>query len=112
MSRAFILMLDSFGIGATQDAEKYHDSGADTLRHIAEYYLKKNKSDVHQGSLHIPNLIRLGINHAAKISQGAFITGFSTESPHGLYGCAEELSHGKDTQSGHWELAGVPVLRS
>ena len=105
MPRAFIIMLDSFGVGATPDANQYGDAGADTLRHIAQYCAKHNKP------LHIPNLIRLGINGAAAISQGAPIKELENHSPiQGLYGCAKEMSLGKDTQSGHWEMAGLPVL--
>lgn len=113
MARAFIIMLDSFGLGATDDAKQYGDSGADTLRHIAEYCAngKANKADVREGKLHIPNLTRLGINAAAKISQGSYIPSLETGMPiSGAYGCAKEVSLGKDTQSGHWEMAGVPVL--
>lgn len=113
MARAFIIMLDSFGLGATADAEKYGDAGADTLRHIADLCAagKADKADVRSGRLIIPNLLRLGINGAAQISQGTPIASLPTvESIEGAYGCAAELSLGKDTQSGHWEMAGVPVL--
>lgn len=113
MPRAFIIMLDSFGLGATADSEKYGDAGADTLRHIAEYCQqgKADKADVRSGPLHIPNLTRLGINGAATISQGQPVAGLDTNVPiQAAYGCAKELSLGKDTQSGHWEMAGVPVL--
>jgi len=112
MSRVFILMLDSFGVGATRDAKKYGDTGADTFRHIAEYALagKCDKAGVRSGALQIPNLLRLGINGAATTSQGKPVAGFPETPIIGLYGCAEEISHGKDTQSGHWEMAGVPVL--
>lgn len=101
MARAFIIMLDSFGIGATTDADQYGDAGADTLRHIATNYPIK-----------IPHLTRLGINKAAEISQGYLIPSLpnlADEEIQGMYGCAAEISLGKDTQSGHWELAGVPV---
>lgn len=113
MTRAFIILLDSFGIGATDDAVKYGDAGADTLRHIAEYCAagKADKDNVRKGPLNIPNLIRLGINQAAKISSGNFIPGFpENEKVQGAYGCAIEKSFGKDTPSGHWEIAGVPAL--
>mgnify|MGYP000193280686 CR=1 FL=1 len=113
MARAFIIMLDSFGVGALPDAAKYGDAGADTLRHIAQYCLdgKADKAGVRQGPLHVPNLIRLGLNGVATISQGAPIPGFATDVKiEGAYGCAAELSLGKDTQSGHWEMAGVPVM--
>jgi phosphopentomutase len=113
MARAFIIMLDSFGLGATADAAKYGDVGADTLRHIAEYCVqaKANKVGVRSGPLHLPNLTRLGLNGAAIASQGKPVPGLATDIViEGAYGCAAELSHGKDTQSGHWEMAGVPVL--
>lgn len=113
MSRAFIILLDSFGIGATADAAKYGDEGADTLRHIAEACAagKADKTGIRQGSLHLPNLTRLGLNGAATISSGKPVPGLATDIPiQAAYGCAAEVSHGKDTPSGHWELAGVPVM--
>jgi phosphopentomutase len=112
MSRAFIILLDSFGIGATEDAIDYGDVGADTLRHIAEYCVegKANKDNVRQGALNLPNLTRLGLNGAATISQGSPVPGLATDiTIEGAYGCAIERSKGKDTPSGHWEIAGVPV---
>lgn len=113
MARAFVIMLDSFGLGATSDAHLYGDAGADTLRHIAEYCAKgkADQTGVRSGPLKIPNLVRLGIHGAAILSQGKPISGLLQDIPiEGAYGCAAELSHGKDTQSGHWEMAGVPVL--
>lgn len=114
MPRAFIIMLDSFGLGSTPDAEKYGDNGANTLRHIAEY-CQQGKADQlgkRSGALKLPNLTRLGLNAAAMIAdQGPSLPGFDTNIPvKAAYGCAKELSLGKDTQSGHWEMAGVPVL--
>lgn len=113
MPRAFIIMLDSFGVGAMPDAAKYGDEGADTLRHIADACAqgKGDKAGLRSGPLQIPNLMRLGIGGSAEISQGKPITTLDKNIPiHALYGCASELSHGKDTQSGHWEMAGVPVF--
>lgn len=113
MPRAFIIMLDSFGLGEMPDAEKYGDKGADTLRHIAEYCLqgKGDKAGVRSGPLRLPNLTRIGLNGAATISQGKPVPGFDQSVPiQAMYGCAAEVSHGKDTQSGHWEMAGVPVF--
>lgn len=113
MPRAFIIMLDSFGLGAAGDAANYGDEGADTLRHIAEACLagKGDKEGVRQGPLYLPNLTRLGLNGAAKISTGKDVPGLDTNVEiQAAYGCAAEKSHGKDTQSGHWEMAGVPVL--
>ncbi|HTM63946.1 MAG TPA: phosphopentomutase [Gammaproteobacteria bacterium] len=113
MARAFILMLDSFGLGAASDAAKYGDEGADTLRHIAEACAagKADKEGVRKGSLKLPNLTRLGINGAAIASSGKSIPGLDEHAKiEAAYGCAAEVSLGKDTQSGHWEMAGVPVL--
>lgn len=106
MSRAIILVLDSFGIGATADADKFGDVGANTLGSIARHRL-----DTTGKALHVPNLARLGLLHAARDSAGTFPAGTETDvNIVGAYGYAEELSSGKDTPSGHWEIAGVPVL--
>ncbi|EKD55127.1 MAG: hypothetical protein ACD_60C00025G0024 [uncultured bacterium] len=113
MPRAFIILMDSFGIGATKDADQYGDAGADTLRHIAEWCAvgKADQKGVRSGPLHIPNLVRLGLNAAAIISSGKPVPGLATDTPiEGAYGCAAEKSFGKDTPSGHWEIAGVPAL--
>lgn len=113
MSRAFIILMDSFGIGATEDAMKYGDADADTLRHIAEWCAegKADKVGVRKGPLNIPNLTRLGLNGAAIISGGKPVPGLATDSKiEAAYGCAAEKSFGKDTPSGHWEIAGVPAL--
>jgi len=115
MPRAFIIMLDSFGVGATADANKYNDVGADTLRHIAESCAQGNadKVGVRQGVLHLPNLMRLGLNGAAMLSHPSAtpVPSLDKNIPiQAAYGCAKEISLGKDTQSGHWEMAGVPVL--
>lgn len=113
MSRAFIILLDSFGIGASADAVDYGDVGADTLRHIAEYCAagKADKEGVRSGALVLPHLTRLGLNGAAIISKGLPIPGLATQTTiQAAYGCAIECSKGKDTPSGHWEIAGVPVM--
>jgi phosphopentomutase len=105
MTRAVILMLDSFGIGATADAGRFGDVGANTLGSIAKYRAAEGRP------LDVPNLARLGLLHAAKESAGEFPAGTETDVEIiGAYGYAEELSSGKDTPSGHWEMAGVPVL--
>ena len=113
MRRAFILLFDSFGIGATQDAVKYGDAGADTFGQIARACAegKADKPGVRQGPLHIPNLLRLGLGMASLASTGNPIPNLDRNLPlTGAYGYASELSLGKDTPSGHWEIAGVPVL--
>jgi len=105
MGRAIILVLDSFGIGATDDAARFGDVGANTLGSIAKHRLS------HHTALRLPNLARLGLFHAARDSAGDFPAGCDGETPVvGAYGYAQELSSGKDTPSGHWEIAGVPVL--
>jgi phosphopentomutase len=106
MARAIILVLDSFGIGATADADKFGDVGADTLGNIA-----RERAASEAGPLRLPNLAKLGLFHASKESTGSFPAGFVDDVEIvGAYGHAAELSSGKDTPSGHWEIAGVPVL--
>jgi len=105
MTRAFILLLDSLGIGALPDAEKFGDVGANTLRHIAEF-CHANKQP-----LHLPNLVRLGLNAAITECNGKPIPELNDVTKiSGKYGYTAELSFGKDTPSGHWEIAGQPVL--
>lgn len=104
MSRAFILLLDSFGLGATLDAAKYGDEGANTFGHIAAWAAKEGKP------MSLPNLERLGLAAAARKASGEWAAGFNLRDGFaGAWGCARERSTGKDTQSGHWEIAGVPV---
>lgn len=106
MARAIILVLDSFGIGATADADKFGDIGSDTLGNIARVRAKSA-----EGPLQLPNLSKLGLMHASKESTGEFPAGVEQNiGIIGAYGHAAELSSGKDTPSGHWEIAGVPVL--
>jgi phosphopentomutase len=109
--RAIILVLDSFGIGASADAAHFGDAGADTLGHIAQACAdgRADKSGVRSGPLRIPNLARWGLGRAAEISTGAVPPGLATDRIEGAYGCAAEESRGKDTPSGHWEMAGCPV---
>lgn len=112
MPRAFILVMDSFGIGASADAGQFGDAGADTLGHIAQACLegRADRDGVRAGPLSIPNLTRLGLADAAWASTGSVPAGLTLPaSPHGAYGFAVETSRGKDTPSGHWEMAGLPV---
>ncbi len=105
MARAIILVLDSFGIGATADAESFGDAGSDTFGHIAETRAAAGRP------LALPNLARLGLFHAGEESTGRQAAG-APDSVEiiGAYGHAQEMSSGKDTPSGHWEIAGVPVM--
>ncbi|HET6629720.1 MAG TPA: phosphopentomutase [Woeseiaceae bacterium] len=105
MTRAVILMLDSFGIGASADAERFGDAGANTFGNIAKHRHAAGRP------LQVPNLARLGLLHAAESSAGEFPAGIDVPAEvSGAWGYARELSSGKDTPSGHWEMAGVPVL--
>ena len=101
--RVVILMLDSVGIGGAEDAAQFGDTGADTLGHIAKA----------QGGLQIPHLVALGLAKAYQASTGqTLLLKPQPTGPLNLpskYGFAREISHGKDTSSGHWEMAGVPV---
>lgn len=102
MSRAIILMMDSFGVGGAKDARAFGDEGANTFVHIAENYPRFS----------IPNLEALGLNRASLLATGKEAPLTRAEAKmnvHAAYGCMEEISAGKDTISGHWEMAGVPV---
>jgi phosphopentomutase len=111
MGRALILVLDSVGIGAAPDAALYGDEGADTIGHIAEACARGDANAAgREGPLKLPNLLRLGLGRACELAAGRVPPGLeSSSSPEGRFGCAAETSKGKDTPSGHWEIAGVPV---
>lgn len=104
MPRAILCILDSVGIGGAPDAgdfgdgQGHTDEGADTLGHIAASY-----------DLHLPNMDALGLGAAAELSTGAIPRGLTNQPNGGRWGVAREVSRGKDTPSGHWEIAGVPV---
>ncbi|MEB5972055.1 phosphopentomutase [Pantoea dispersa] len=111
MKRAFIMVLDSFGIGSSKDADKFGDEGSDTLGHIAEACFEGRANEGREGPLHLPNMTALGLGKAAELSTGRFPPGLDPQAEIiGAYAYASELSSGKDTPSGHWEIAGVPVL--
>lgn len=112
MKRAIILVLDSFGLGATEDAVKFGDVGSNTMGHIAKACAEGRADNADRsGLLNLPNLTRLGLGKAAEESCGEFPQGLDPVAEiTGAYGHAAELSSGKDTPSGHWEIAGVPVL--
>ena len=112
MSKAIVLVLDSLGIGASADAALFGDSGADTLRHIAEACARgEADGPLRRGPLSLPNLGRLGLGAAAAGSGDGPLPGnWGAAAPSGAFGHAREQSSGKDTPSGHWEMMGVPVL--
>jgi phosphopentomutase len=98
MPRAILCILDSFGIGGAPDAGDYGDVGADTLGHIAA-----------GTPLLLPNMDALGLGAAAELSTGTVPKGLTNQPKGGRWGVGREVSKGKDTPSGHWEIAGVPV---
>ena len=109
MARAFLFVLDSFGIGHAPDAALFGDEGSDTFGHIEAACAagKADQAGVRQGRLKLPNMQALGLGAAAALAAGRKAD--SDFAPVGFYGAAEERSSGKDTPSGHWEIAGVPV---
>ena len=110
MARAFIFVLDSFGIGGAPDAADFGDLGADTFGHIAAACAagKGDRDGLRRGPLDVPNMMALGLGRAAALAGNADAVG-SDHTIAGFFGAAEEVSNGKDTPSGHWEIAAVPV---
>ena len=101
MPRAFLVVMDSVGIGGAPDAGAFFnagkpDTGANTLAHIAQV----------AGPLKLPNLDRLGLGAALKLASGEKAPGLGT-APEGRWGVAQSEAPGKDTVTGHWELAGL-----
>lgn len=113
MARAFLVVIDSVGIGGAPDADQFFngdvpDTGANTLGHIAEACAEGLAEDGRTGPLMLPNLDRLGLGRAVKLASGLSAPNLNAE-PDGFWAVATEISKGKDTPSGHWELAGVPA---
>lgn len=93
MKRVILMVMDSLGVGALPDAQMYGDAGSDTLGHIREQY----------PGLDIPNLRNLGFGNIQGAAEGCL----QVPQPQGAYGKLKELSKGKDTITGHWEIAGI-----
>ncbi|MCC4326707.1 phosphopentomutase [Limosilactobacillus reuteri] len=97
--RVFVIVMDSVGTGAAHDAAKFDDVGSDTLGHVGEYY---------KGALKLPNLGKLGISNLRDTP----IESVPVADPAiGHYGKMEEISAGKDSMDGHWEMMGLPVMK-
>lgn len=112
MKRAFIFVLDSLGVGGAPDASSFGDQGSDTLGHIAQRCAEGNadRAGVRYGPLRLPNLVTLGIGECCRAATGHIPPGLQASHwKYGLAGAAAEISTGKDSQSGHWEIAGSPV---
>lgn len=108
MARAFLVVMDSVGAGGAPDAAAFGDAGANTLGHIAQACAAGRADLGRSGPLRMPNLDALGLGAAIELASGLRAPGLEAV-PQGRWGAATEVSRGKDTPSGHWELAGVPV---
>lgn len=123
MTRALLIVLDSVGIGGAPDAAAYGDEGADTVGHIAEACAAGagDRAGLRSGPLRLPHLAAFGLRLACEAATGRVPPGLSlpglalpgspasADGPAGAWGVAREASPGKDTPSGHWEIAGGPV---
>jgi phosphopentomutase len=112
MPRALLIVLDSVGIGGAEDAHDYGDYGANTVGHIAEAcdLGGGDRLGLRSGPLALPNLAQLGLGLACEASAGHLPASLKPSGPvTGRWGYGVETSNGKDTPSGHWELAGAPV---
>ena len=112
MGRAFLIVLDSVGVGGAPDAAQYGDAGSDTVGHIALACAARHadRSGLRDGPLRLRNLARLGLGEACRLAAGIVPPGLESPGPiEACYACAAEISAGKDTPSGHWEIAGAPV---
>ncbi len=110
--RVLLIVLDSVGIGGAPDAAAYGDVGSDTLGHIAESCASGggDRAGLRSGPLRLPNMAALGLGAASQASTGRLPLGLESQGePAGLWGVGRETSRGKDTPSGHWEIAGLPV---
>ena len=94
--RAFVIVLDSLGIGNAKDAAEYHDAGTDTLGHISDTV----------ETFEIPNLQKLGMANLHPLRQVA-----GADHPLAYYARMNEASHGKDTMTGHWEMMGLKTVK-
>jgi len=101
MARAFLFVLDSFGIGGAADAADFGDAGSDTFGHIAAACAAGHgdRAGLRAGPLDLPHMMALGLGRAAAIAGGRQPARGEAS---GFYGAAQEISSGKDTPSVHW----------
>ena len=97
MRRAALIVIDGLGIGSAPDADRYGDAGSDTLGNVARAV----------GGLDLPNLEQLGLGCCAELAGVRAV-----DDPEAAYGVAEPVSAGKDSTTGHWELAGIVSERA
>jgi phosphopentomutase len=105
MARAIVLVIDSFGIGYSPDAIDFGDVGANTLANLSQAYF-----DATGKKITLPNLSAMGLIKACQQASNQAFPHHESLPSKGAFGFAQEISTGKDTPSGHWEMAGVPVL--
>ena len=113
MARAFLVVMDSVGIGGAPDAGTFFngdvpDTGSNTLGHIAQACADGQANEGRSGPLHLPHMSALGLGAALELASGMTAASLNADVT-GTWGAATEVSRGKDTPSGHWELAGLPV---
>ncbi len=105
MARAIVLVIDGFGIGHAPDAADFGDVTANTFANLSKAFYQQEKR-----AINLPNLAKMGLVQAAfEAGKGNFPV-VDQNPEQGAYGYAAEISTGKDTPSGHWEMMGVPVL--
>lgn len=104
-NRTILLVIDGFGIGSAPDAASFNDEGSNSFAHITQAY-QQAKGE----ALSLPNLTSMGLAAAAQAASSDRLELDSTEPVSGAFAAASEISSGKDTPSGHWEMTGVPVL--
>ncbi|MCC8127190.1 MAG: phosphopentomutase [Clostridiales bacterium] len=95
-NRIFVVVMDSLGIGAMEDSQEFGDVGVNTLGHISESV----------DSFEIPNLQKMGMANLCPLRQAEPV-----ENPLAYYAKLKELSRGKDTMTGHWEMMGLEVTK-
>ncbi|MEP3674820.1 phosphopentomutase [Sulfitobacter sp.] len=113
MARAFLVVMDSVGIGGAPDADTFFngdiaDTGANTIGHIAQACAAGQAEEGRTGPIQLPVMAGLGLGAALKAASGLEVAAFDVP-VQGTWAAATEVSRGKDTPSGHWELAGLPV---
>jgi phosphopentomutase len=110
MSRAFLFVLDSFGVGGAEDGERFGDAGSNTFGHILEACAagRGDREGLRRGPLTLPNMMAAGLGRAA-LAAGYRFDASAPTTASSFHGAAQEVSSGKDTPSGHWEIAALPV---
>jgi len=94
MARAFLIVLDSVGIGSAPDAARYGDEGSDTVGHVAEACAARqaDRAGLREGPLKLPNLVRLGLGEACRLASGRVPPGLEAiGAPEGRFACAPKF---------------------